>query len=757
MTDMQSPPRTESPPSVVGTITVGRDASGQTAIGTGITQVHIGRIGNLVTAAAGPPVVTRRPAPVLALGRRPKRFLDRESETAAGTSAARAADVVEFVGPEGAGKSTLLRELAHRLADDALRGDRTAVVLLDARALPLEDVLQELFGLLHETDRPYLPTGGELRAHLQGVKGFVLVDDVEEQEDVRRLMDVLPDSGLLLTSERAHGLGDVLPLPLRGLPAGDAAALLRAPGTPRAGAEERTVAELVRRLDGQPGALATVAAGAASAPLSSLAATPDPRVAALEALPSAARDVLRLLAAVPGLAVTAQQVSTATAAPTQATLDALVDQGLVDELGARSGSPVVPSQGATAGGKRYRATASTTELVRAQADLAAEEQALLHVLDDRLHDPRAPVPTAQEAHAVRLVLLAAGDRGRWTEVLRLGRVVEPVLALSGSWGSWSQVLTAMLAAARQLHDVEAEAFALHQLGTRALCLGRLDDAEQLLTEALRLRREADDVDGVEVTEHNLRLLTAPLVPPDPSWWRAVLRRLLAASRPPLLLVVLAVVALVVVAAVLIRSSLAGPEDSWQLTPESLDFGELPVGRTAERSLSLTSELGTGTAVRDVQVTGPDAADFRVVGDDCGQAPEPGQACQITVAFSPGGQTERSARLDLQGEDGRSSSVPLRGRGTATGGAAQISPTALDFGRVALGTTTGPRPVLVTNTGDAPLVLGAATVEGPDADEFQRRRPVPRAPGAERAVPAARPARPAGQRRAHRHPHDRHGR
>ena len=723
MTETQSPGLTEYLPSVAGSITVAGDASGLHAIGTNITQVHIGRLGNLVTPASGPPVVNRRSAPVLALGRRPRRFLDREVETAAGQSAARAAHVVEFVGPVGAGKSTLLRELAHRLAGDARRGECAAVVLLDAGTLPVEDVLQELFGLLHETDRHFLPTGGELRGHLQGLDGYVLVDDVREQGDVARLMDVLPDVGLVLTAGCTHGSGDVQSLPLRGLPSDDAAAVVRVSGKSGAPTEERAVAELVQRLDGRPGVLATVAAGAgmSSTPLQVLAESPDPGTASLEALPRTARDVLGVLAAVPGLSLTAQEVAAVTGEPADGTLDALVDRGLV-EGGAGRRQPGELPEGTPASAERYRATASTAELVRAQTDLGNRAQALLAHFDQLLSAGQSTVPTVQQAHAARLILLDASGRGRSDEVLRLSRAVEAVLALSGSWGSWHQVLTAMLTAARQLHDTEAESFALHQLGSRALCLGQLDEAERLLTEALRLRQDASDDLGAAVTERNLRLLTTPYVPPY-TWWSRVWR-LLRTSRPALLLAVLAAVALLTLTGWLIRSSLADTElpaevdASWQLTPESLDFGELPPGRNTERSLSLTSTVGAGTAVGEARVTGLHATDFRVLRDDCGEAPGQGEACQITVAFSPGGQDERRAQLDLKGEDGRRASVPLRGTGTANGGVAETTPTALDFGQVAVGTTTGPRPVTVTNTGDAPLVLGGAVVGGPDSDEFR---------------------------------------
>jgi hypothetical protein len=57
-----------------------------------------------------------------------------------------------------------------------------------------------------------------------------------------------------------------------------------------------------------------------------------------------------------------------------------------------------------------------------------------------------------------------------------------------------------------LEDRAAEAWCLHQSGTRALCLENSPRARAYLIEALRLRESLGDEEGAAVTRHNLDLL-----------------------------------------------------------------------------------------------------------------------------------------------------------------------------------------------------------------------------------------------------------
>ena len=113
---------------------------------------------------------------------------------------------------------------------------------------------------------------------------------------------------------------------------------------------------------------------------------------------------------------------------------------------------------------------------------------------------------AEEADAILGVLEWAAQQERWEEVLRLGLAVEGALIQGGLWGSWAALGERGMQAARALGDKAAEAWHLHQSGTRALCLKDTSTAHAHLTEALRLREALGDWEGASVTQHNLEVL-----------------------------------------------------------------------------------------------------------------------------------------------------------------------------------------------------------------------------------------------------------
>jgi hypothetical protein len=106
----------------------------------------------------------------------------------------------------------------------------------------------------------------------------------------------------------------------------------------------------------------------------------------------------------------------------------------------------------------------------------------------------------------------AAERGDLTTVVRLARAAERVLFLAGRWEAWHHTLSQGLAAARASADRAEAAFFAHQQGTLAFCQDQLEDARELLQQALSLREQVGDAEATDVTRHNLRLLT----PPDPT-------------------------------------------------------------------------------------------------------------------------------------------------------------------------------------------------------------------------------------------------
>lgn len=125
---------------------------------------------------------------------------------------------------------------------------------------------------------------------------------------------------------------------------------------------------------------------------------------------------------------------------------------------------------------------------------------------------RHPDRILEEAASLRQVVESAAAAESWETVRRLGRAIEGPLALAGRWGGWGLVIERVLAASEALRNVPSHAWALHQRGTRALCLGDHQTAREDLTRALQIRESIGDVAGAAVTRHNLGLLLGP--PPN---------------------------------------------------------------------------------------------------------------------------------------------------------------------------------------------------------------------------------------------------
>lgn len=149
----------------------------------------------------------------------------------------------------------------------------------------------------------------------------------------------------------------------------------------------------------------------------------------------------------------------------------------------------------------------------------------------------------------------------------------------------------------------------------------------------------------------------------------------------------------------------------------LDFGAVPVGREEERDVALGNR-GSGAGTLALALTGPGAEAFSLAGECVelrdGELP-PGSTCSLAVTFRPlrAGQVEARVTARVGG----GVELALAGRGRV--GRAELSARRLDFGSVVVGESAR-RRLTVTHTGQAPLPLGPARIEGLQAREFTLR-------------------------------------
>jgi hypothetical protein len=489
-------------------IHVGGSFSGQIAIGEHILQ--IGSISGGVVNIISPeqrPVPKPRPTPVNARPRAFRDLLGREEEVGKALAALRSAEPVEVYGHTGLGKTSLLRHLAHHRVSESFTD---GVVYTRVERKTVEDSSQEIFQAFFDCDVPFKPTDVQLRLHLGDKKALILLDDVEwGREDVERLLNAAPGCVFVLGSPERHLWDEGCPIALRGLPIDAALTLIEQrlgrAITPR----EKSLAQALCKATGRHPLRLVQAIGLVqngSKTLAELASelvseSPERSLAkrAVASCTESEKRALAVLAALGGLSASTKHLGALAELETpHDVLGSLRERGLILTEGSRcrlAGMLVKPLA------KKWDLSPSSKRALRFYAAWA-----------DRREVAKDHARILEEADVLLHSLTWGVQAQRWRQVLQLGRAMEDALALSGRWGAWRQVLDAQLQAARALGDRDAEARALHQLGTRNLCLGQVAPARSFLTSALTMREALGDELGAEITRHNLSLLpqVAPL-------------------------------------------------------------------------------------------------------------------------------------------------------------------------------------------------------------------------------------------------------
>jgi hypothetical protein len=476
--------------------------SGQIAVGDNILQIGSihGGIVNIL-APGERPIPRPRPTPINARPRAFRELVGREQEVGIAVSVLRSAQPVEIYGPAGLGKTSLLRHLSHhQVAEEFIDG----VVYARALQKTADDTIQEIFQAFYECDVPYKPTDVQFRLQVGDKHALILLDDVDwGREEVERLLDVAPGCTFLLGSPRRQVWEEGRPIALRGLSEEAALALAEQRlGRPFSPEELPLARSLCGALEGHPlrlvQAIGLVQEGSKTLreTVASLRSEAPPRALARRALAACSppeRRVLAMLGALDGMPIHVPHLGTlAKLDEPEEVLTALRTRGLV-----------------LAEGSRCRLAGTLLKSLPKSWDLqlCCKQALVFYVRWAERHQVRGDYRRiAEEADVLLFLMKWAGGAGRWREMLRLGRAMEDALALSGRWGGWKQVLELEVRAAVALGDQAAEARALHQLGTRDLCLGQHQAARGFLASALTMREALGDTAGARVTRHNLGLL-----------------------------------------------------------------------------------------------------------------------------------------------------------------------------------------------------------------------------------------------------------
>ncbi len=180
-----------------------------------------------------------------------------------------------------------------------------------------------------------------------------------------------------------------------------------------------------------------------------------------------------------------------------------------------------------------------------------------------------------------------------------------------------------------------------------------------------------------------------------------------------------------------------------VTPAALNFGEQVSGTTsAVQTVTYQNNTSVDVEIQNLTIGGANSNDFIIVSDTCnGNLLAPGAACHIMVAFAPTTNDNLNATLFIYDTAlGSPRAAALSGMGlppapiVCSSTAGPLTFTNLQ----AVGTSSFPRSITLTNCGTANLTISSITVAGSGSNDFttvgETCTGAPIAPGATCTIP-----------------------
>ena len=541
--------------------TVASDVAGDVFFGNYNFKIN-NNYGSIVYHAPKAPTLRRhvaRPHPP----RAPSDFHDRAAELAQIEQVIKHGKAVALCGANGVGKSTLLRQAANTPDARAMPDGVILVEGLNGQGewLQPDDIAQRLFDTFYLSDPPLRVNVVSAQPHLSQLHALLVLDHVTLNADqLRSLFDLFPESPLLVACSAALP-GLARPIPIGPLPHDDAIEVLAAnSGLRPDGAERPTLDAICALLNDVPLAIVRVASAICVMKLpvdqvrQCLAAIPpaggDPVSIGLRRaltliqamLTPLEKQVLNIGAWLPGFSIDPQMIVDIMCGSTPSGASAQIKVGpdWVDIDGVRlsrhvgqdaeafdtvESTPVREAIEAAiahlktlgllqASSPRLRLDPAFRDLLRGPADEESiGDRLLARLLSDRLEgrfDDDAYC-AAELGHVLGAIDWAV-QRQHWSAAITLSRAIDRYVMLHGLWNAWRQIADRVWQSARAAGDRSVEAWALHQLGTRAIGSDKAQ-AIDLLTQALSLRHTIGETTAAAYTQHNLDVLIPPIVPP----------------------------------------------------------------------------------------------------------------------------------------------------------------------------------------------------------------------------------------------------
>ena len=164
-----------------------------------------------------------------------------------------------------------------------------------------------------------------------------------------------------------------------------------------------------------------------------------------------------------------------------------------------------------------------------------------------------------------------------------------------------------------------------------------------------------------------------------------------------------------------RASVAPEID---VTPTSINFGNVAVGENATRMVTVTNNGTAPLNLTSIQMTNTGGGQFSN-SNSCGAILNPGQSCTLGATFTPNANGAQSGVLTFLNNDSNegTTTVNLSGTGVVQAPRITVQPTTLTFSSTVVSNTAPAQSVFITNTGTGNLAVQNLQLSGADTDQF----------------------------------------
>jgi hypothetical protein len=157
-----------------------------------------------------------------------------------------------------------------------------------------------------------------------------------------------------------------------------------------------------------------------------------------------------------------------------------------------------------------------------------------------------------------------------------------------------------------------------------------------------------------------------------------------------------------------------PAPKISASPTRVGFSKQGTGTESDPRIVVLRNTGDGALrIETITPQGGDAADFRQ-SNTCGDPVAPGDSCEIELIFKPSTEGSKSVSLEVR-SNAELVSIPVTG--SAAAAAIRVSPSNLKFNSLAVGESSDPRTLIVTNRGLGVLDVRTVTPSGDAAADW----------------------------------------